>query len=124
MMFDEMQLKESCDFNDRLKKLFIRHKKVQVVQVRGLIKPWKQIIYYDFDENMNMDLLNELILKSENCHMKIYAISCDMGNTQLLSLSKFTETTTMFLKIPIITPETFIFSVTIHIVLKTCTITC
>ena len=85
IMFDEMQLKESCDFNDRLKKLFIRHKKVQVVQVRGLIKPWKQIIYNDFDQNMNMDLLNELILKSENCNMKIRDIICDMGNTQLLS---------------------------------------
>ena len=61
------------------------HKKVQVVQVRGLIKPWKPIIYYDFDRNMDMDLLNELILKSEYCKIKIRAIICDMGNTQLLS---------------------------------------
>ena len=34
IMFDEMQLDESTDFNERLKRLFVRKKKVQVVLLR------------------------------------------------------------------------------------------
>ena len=84
-MFDEMQLNEVCEFSERLKKLFIQHKKVQVVQVRGLIQPWKQIVYYDFDTNMDMQLLNALIVQCEQSNVKVRVIVCDMGNTQLLS---------------------------------------
>ena len=84
-MFDEMQLNEVCEFSERLKKLFIQHKKVQVVQVRGIIHPWKQIVYYDFDTNMDMKLLNTLIIQCEQSNVKVRAIVCDMGNAQLLS---------------------------------------
>ena len=85
LMFDEMQLNEVCEFSERLKKLFIQHKKVQVVQVRGIIHPWKQIVYYDFDTNMDMKLLNTLIIQCEQSNVKVRAIVCDMGNAQLLS---------------------------------------
>ena len=36
LMFDEVQLKDSCDFNERLKRLFIHEKKAQVVLLRYL----------------------------------------------------------------------------------------
>ena len=44
LLFVEMQLEEVRDFSARLKKLFIQHKKVQVVRLRGLFHPWKQIV--------------------------------------------------------------------------------
>ena len=44
LLFVEMQLEEVRDFSARLKKLFSQHKKVQVVRLRGLFHPWKQIV--------------------------------------------------------------------------------
>ena len=34
LMFDEVQFKDSCDFSERLKRLFIHEKKAQVVLLR------------------------------------------------------------------------------------------
>ena len=85
IMFDEMQLQESYDYNARLKMFFEHPKKVQVVLLRGIFRPWQQIIYYDFDRGMNLDLLNNLIMMTENCNANVRAAVCDMGNTQLLS---------------------------------------
>ena len=70
LMFDEMQLQEACEYSERLKKLFIQHKKVQVVQFRGISHLWKQIIYYDFDKNMDMELLRSLIVQCKNANVK------------------------------------------------------
>ena len=49
LLFDEMQLEEACEFSARLRRLFIQHKKGQVVPLQGLFHSWKQVVYYDFD---------------------------------------------------------------------------
>ena len=46
---------------------------------------WKQVIYYDFNKNMNMKLLLELIEKCEDSNAEVKAMVCDMGNGTLLS---------------------------------------
>ena len=30
--------------------MFGSHKKVQVVMLRGLIHPWKEVVFFDFDQ--------------------------------------------------------------------------
>ena len=52
---------------------------------RGVMYPWKQVIYYDFNKNMNMKLLLELIEKCEDSNAEVKAMVCDMGNGTLLS---------------------------------------
>ena len=85
IMFDEMQLQECTNYNGRLKILFENNKKVQVVLLRGLFNSFQQIIYFDFDQVMNFDLLVELITLSEKSYARVRAMVCDMGNQKLLS---------------------------------------
>lgn len=51
---------------------------------RGLISPWKQIIYYNFDVTMSQELLSSIIRFCESSHANVRGIVCDMGNRKLL----------------------------------------
>ena len=51
---------------------------------RGLIKPWKQVVYFDFDSDMKKNLLLPLIRISEEYGCKVRGFVCDMGNKALL----------------------------------------
>ena len=53
---------------------------------RGLIYPWKQVIFYDFDVEIKRNLLFKIIkICEEQCDCKIRGIVCDMGNKGLLN---------------------------------------
>ena len=54
------------------------------LSTRGLVHPWKQIIYYDFDKDMTKGLLSKIIRKCEKSMCKVRGIVCDMGNKILL----------------------------------------
>ena len=49
------------------------------------MKPWKQIIFYDFDKNMSTELLMSIIDMCERSNARVRGIICDMGNHTLLS---------------------------------------
>jgi hypothetical protein len=51
---------------------------------RGLIHPWKQIVYYNFDTTMNQSLLMSIVRLCELSHASVRGIICDMGNSKLL----------------------------------------
>ena len=65
LVFDEMSVLECFEYSRRLRRMFGSHKKVQVVMLRGLIYPWKQVVFFDFDCDMNKQLLMKLIKKGE-----------------------------------------------------------
>ena len=52
--------------------------------VRGLVQPFKQIVYFQGDQMMTKNLLMELIGKIEETGIKTRIISCDMGNQKVL----------------------------------------
>ena len=84
LMFDEMHTSQSIEYCPTFKRLLPAYKKVQVALIRGLIHPWKQIIYYDFDTTMNKSLLDSIINLCELSNAKVRGIVCDMGNHTLL----------------------------------------
>ena len=51
---------------------------------RGLVYPWKQIMFYDFDKTMDLKLICSLIKRCEQSNANVRAIVCDMGNGKLL----------------------------------------
>ena len=91
--------------------------------MRGIIHPWKQIVYCEFVKNMDMELLRSLIVQCENANVKIRAIVCDMGNVQLLSHLKVYKTYNHFFTNPFDKIEKNTLFVTPHIALRTCAIT-
>ena len=52
---------------------------------RGLITPWKYIVYFDFDTPLKKKLLFKIIEKCESVFCNVRGIVCDMGNKTLLS---------------------------------------
>lgn len=80
IVFDEMDLKEEYVFDPTTRKVFKAYKKAQTVIVRGLAKPWKQVIYYQYDQNMTKKLLLEIIEQCEKSNIKIRGVAFDMGN--------------------------------------------
>ena len=79
-----MDLKSVWSYNKRLRETFPPCKKLLVVMVRGLVQPFKQIVYFQGDQMMTKNLLMELIGKIEETGVKTRIISCDMGNQKVL----------------------------------------
>lgn len=57
--------------------------KVQCVMLRGLVKAWKQLVYYQFDTDMTRDILCDVILKAEAAGFIVVAMVSDLGSTNI-----------------------------------------
>ena len=88
LVFDEIALKPQTCYSQHLKMRLPPAKKAMVVMVRGLRKSFKEVIYYDFDRSMDMELLSELILQVERAGASVRAVTLDMGNQTLLKECK------------------------------------
>ena len=88
IVFDEMDLQSVTGYSQHLQERLPQSKKVQVVIVRGLKSGFKEVIYYDFDQNMNMQLLSDLISQIEAVGGAVRSITLDMGNRTILSQCK------------------------------------
>lgn len=54
---------------------------VQVVMTRGLLKSWKQQVFYDYDWQMSKQILSSIILALQTVALTVVAVACDMGST-------------------------------------------
>ncbi|CAI6359962.1 unnamed protein product [Macrosiphum euphorbiae] len=57
------------------------HNKVQVMFARGLFDNWKLPIYFDFDQDMTINILHEAISKLYECGFIVVAMVSDLGST-------------------------------------------
>ena len=100
IIFDEIDLQPKTDFSQHLKKRIPSAKKAMVVMVRGLRKSFKEVVYYDFDRQMDMDLLGKIIVQVEKAGGAVRAVTLDMGNKKLLKEFKV-NIITRVLSIPV-----------------------
>ena len=84
LFFDEVQTRQETQYCQRQKEVIKSASKAQVVIIRGIRKPFLQIIYYDFDTQMTKELLDALIVKTEKAGAKVRLVGGDMGNPKLL----------------------------------------
>ena len=59
-------------------------RRTYVLFFRGAVYPWKQVIYFQFSQNMKMDLLKNLIFHCEASNACVRGIVFDMGNHTLM----------------------------------------
>lgn len=83
--FDEMDILSSIQYHRGNKCVYGPAKKVQMVMVRGLVSPWKQVFYIEFNQNMTRDLFMQHVAMCEGFGIKIQAAVFDMGNHTFLS---------------------------------------
>ena len=57
----------------------------QVLMLRGMRKPWKFPLYFDFDTNLTLDFVKEIITRIEECGGLVRFCTGDMGNKTFLS---------------------------------------
>ena len=116
LVFDEMEVNRKVEYDSSLKQVFGPCKKIQVVVLRGLMTNWKETIYYQFDQNISLDVLNYLILQCEKRNIKIKAAVCDLGNKTLLSQINFSELNNSIVNPADPKREVFFFPDTPHLI--------
>ncbi len=52
--------------------------------VRGLRRPWKMAVYYDFDVEATFEFVKKIIVHIEEAGGRVMAATCDMGNQSFL----------------------------------------
>lgn len=79
--FDEMKVKFTYEYDPSNDCIRPPANYVQVLSVRGLIKSWKQEIFFDFDTKMEKTLLFKIITTLKHAGFEVVAIVSDMGPT-------------------------------------------
>lgn len=81
LAFDEMKIMESYEYfiNDDVVKEPAKY--VQVIVARGIVKSWKQPIFFQYDCPVTINILFDLIQALEKQNFPVVAIVSDMGPT-------------------------------------------
>ena len=85
LSFDEVELKPQTVYSERHMERLPKAKKAMVVMSRGLGSGHKEPLFYDYDTPMTMELLSQLIIKTEEAGAHVRNVVLDMGNQSLLS---------------------------------------
>lgn len=79
LSYDEMKVSSTNEYDQQRDEIVGEHKYMQVVMARGLIDPWKQPIYVDFDTKMTKAILDQLIIELQNINYRVIACVSDCG---------------------------------------------
>lgn len=83
LSFDETSVSSEWSYDKAKDILYDPKERVQCAMLRGLVSPWKQLIYYDFDTAMSKVILHDIIVKVEAAGLIIVAMVHDLGPTNL-----------------------------------------
>ena len=97
LSFDEIHIDSKLCYDIKLDEILGPFKKAQFVLLRGLISPWKQPVYFDFEKQMNKNLLFYIIECIAETGVEVIAIVSDLGGCQTLWKElKISETNSFF----------------------------
>ena len=83
--FDEVAISNRYAMEKKTQTIFGNKKKLQMVMARGLVQPWKEPIFYDFDLTMDLPKCKEIIVVMEEAGFKIKVVVFDLGNHRFTS---------------------------------------
>ena len=64
LSFDELYILQDIEIDRKEEQKVGPHKRVQLGMVRGLFKKWKEPIYFNYDQPLTSDIVNETISSS------------------------------------------------------------
>jgi hypothetical protein len=83
LSFDEVKISENVAYNARSDKILGPHKQAQVAIIRGLLYPYKQPIYIEFDQSMKKDIVILLMSCLEKIGYKVVGLVSDMATSNV-----------------------------------------
>lgn len=79
LTFDEVSIKSNYEYDRVGDKILGPHKKTQVMFIRGLFSPWKNLIYFDHDKDVTKKNLFSVLERLQEVGFTVVSITCDMG---------------------------------------------
>lgn len=79
LMYDEMKVKETYEYDQKFEQVIGPHKQMQVIVLRGIFSNWKQPIFLDFDTSITPEIVSTAIQKTQACGFDVVACVSDMG---------------------------------------------
>lgn len=79
LSFDEIYISQNIEIDKKQERRVGPHKTVQVGMARGLFGRWKQPVYYDFDEPLTKETVNDVITKLYEAGYIVVGVTTDLG---------------------------------------------
>jgi len=76
--FDEVEISDSFCYDVDEDKVYGGKSKMLSVCLRGLFSGWKQVVYYDFDENIEKSKILNIITRAEEVGIRVVGMVNDM----------------------------------------------
>ncbi|KAH8392592.1 hypothetical protein KR215_000626, partial [Drosophila sulfurigaster] len=118
LSFDEMKVAEAIEYDSKADVVYEPSNYVHLAIVRGLIKSWKQPVFFDFNTRMDVQTLHSIVTKLYKRGYPVVAIVCDCGpgNQRLWAELGISETKTWFSHPSDGNLKIFVFSDTPHLI--------
>lgn len=88
LSFDEVYMSNKIDIEKKQERVVGPHTKCQTVMARGLCSHWKEPVYYQFDQPMTKEILEDIISELFKANFIVVAICSDMGTENIGLWSK------------------------------------
>lgn len=83
LTFDELYICNKLDMDRKLQKVYGPYKTCHFIMARGLLKNWRQPIFYKFDTQMSREILFTVIQRLYDMDYIVIAVTCDMSPTNM-----------------------------------------
>lgn len=81
LCFDEVYISQGIEINRKEERKVGSHKTVQLRMARGVFKPWRQPIYYNYDQPLTSGILKGTIEKLYDVGCTVIAATTGLGST-------------------------------------------
>lgn len=89
LSFDEVYLNQRMDICKKREKVIGPHKTAQVCFARGLFMSWKQPIFYNFDQALTKEILDDIIKELYRINYIVVAVVTDLGGGNPQAFKKY-----------------------------------
>lgn len=79
LTFDEVHISSNMVYDKVQDKVLGPGKKVQVIMAQGLYGRWKNVVYFNYNTDVTVKILNEVITALSQAGFPVVSVTCDMG---------------------------------------------
>lgn len=79
LTFDEIHISSNMVFDPVTEKVLGPFNKTQVIMAQGIFGRWKNVVYFEHNQDITPDILNSVIEELDKCGFPVVSVNCDMG---------------------------------------------
>lgn len=80
LTFDEVYISSNMVYDPVQERVLGPFNKTQVIMAQGIFGRWKNVVYFQYNEDVTPEILSSVIEELHKCGFPVMSVTCDMGS--------------------------------------------